>query len=88
MPQGYKDLISYQLSKIAFDLGWEFVPVYFVGSEFGRQRDQIYQDLRSHKHPASTFATPVAYVHASWYHDYGAREISSKARRNGVCPVN
>jgi len=46
---GYKYLLSYQLAKIAFDLGWEFVPVYFVGFEFGRQRDQIYQDLRSHK---------------------------------------
>jgi len=44
---GYKYLLSYQLAKIAFDLGWEFVPVYFVGFEFGRQRDQIYQDLKS-----------------------------------------
>ena len=49
MSFGYKYLLSYQLAKIAFDLGWEFVPVYFVGFEFGRQRDQIYQDLRSHK---------------------------------------
>lgn len=49
MPFGYKSLLSYQLSKIAFDLGWEFIPQYFIGSEFSRQRDQIYQDLRSHK---------------------------------------
>lgn len=49
MSFGYKYLLSYQLSKIAFDLGWEFIPQYFIGSEFSRQRDQIYQDLRSHK---------------------------------------
>lgn len=49
MSFGYKFLLSYQLSKIAFDLGWEFIPIYFIGFEFSRQRDQIYQDLRSHK---------------------------------------
>lgn len=49
MPAGYKQLFSYQLAKVAFDLGWEFVPSYFVGIEFHRQRDQILQALRSHK---------------------------------------
>lgn len=49
MPAGYTQLVSYQLAKVAFDLGWEFVPLYFVGFEFTRQRDQILQALRSHK---------------------------------------
>lgn len=46
---GYKNLISYQLSQIAFDLGWEFVPVYYRRIEDSRQRDQIKQALRSLK---------------------------------------
>ena len=46
---GYKQLISYKLSNIAFILGWEFVPVYYKKYEDSRQRDQIKQALRSHK---------------------------------------
>lgn len=46
---GYKSLISYKLSQIAFDLGWEFVPRYYVKYEDHRQRDQIKQALRSLK---------------------------------------
>lgn len=46
---GYKGLISYKLSQIAFDLGWEFVPRYYNKFEDSRQRDQIKQALRSHK---------------------------------------
>ena len=46
---GYKQLISYKLANIAFQLGWEFVPTYYIKYEDGRQRDQIKQALRSHK---------------------------------------
>lgn len=46
---GYKSLISYKLSQIAFDLGWDFVPRYYTKYEDSRQRDQIKQALRSHK---------------------------------------
>lgn len=50
MPEaGYKQLISYKLAKIAFDLGWDFVPQYYFHYEDRRQRDQIKQALRSHK---------------------------------------
>lgn len=46
---GYKQLISYKLAQIAFDLGWDFVPRYYPKIEDSRQRDQIKQALRSHK---------------------------------------
>lgn len=46
---GYKKLISYKLARIAFHLGWDFVPVYYSKFEDSRQRDQIKQALRSHK---------------------------------------
>lgn len=46
---GYKSLISYKLSQIAFDLGWDFVPIYYPKIEDSRQRDQIKQALRSYK---------------------------------------
>lgn len=46
---GYKSLISYKLSQTAFDLGWEFVPLYYSKYEDHRQRDQIKQALRSLK---------------------------------------
>lgn len=46
---GYKQLISYKLAQIAFDLGWDFVPRYYRKIEDSRQRDQIKQALRSHK---------------------------------------
>lgn len=46
---GYKQLISYKLALIAFELGWEFVPTYYKRFEDSRQRDQIKQALRSHK---------------------------------------
>ncbi|MBI3619986.1 hypothetical protein HY214_02470 [Candidatus Roizmanbacteria bacterium] len=46
---GYKKLISYKLSQIAFDLGWDFVPKYYSKIEDSRQRDQIKQALRSDK---------------------------------------
>ena len=46
---GYKSLISYKLAQIAFDLGWDFVPLYYRKIEDSRQRDQIKQALRSHK---------------------------------------
>lgn len=46
---GYKQLISYKLAQIAFDLGWDFVPKYYRRIEDSRQRDQIKQALRSHK---------------------------------------
>jgi len=46
---GYKSLISYKLARIAFDLGWDFVPKYYSKIEDSRQRDQIKQALRSHK---------------------------------------
>jgi four helix bundle suffix protein len=41
MAQGYKQLLTYKLAQVAFDLGWD--------SEDHRQRDQIKQALRSHK---------------------------------------
>ncbi len=46
---GYKKLLTYKLAQIAFDLGWDFVPQYYNRPEDRRQRDQIYQALRSHK---------------------------------------
>lgn len=46
---GYRQLISYKLAQIAFDLGWDFVPKYYHRIEDSRQRDQIKQALRSHK---------------------------------------
>lgn len=46
---GYKKLISYKLARVAFDLGWDFVPRYYKRIEDSRQRDQIKQALRSHK---------------------------------------
>ncbi len=46
---GYKSLISYKLARIAFDLGWDFVPRYYSKYEDHRQRDQIKQALRSYK---------------------------------------
>lgn len=46
---GYKQLISYKLALIAFQLGWDFVPKYYSKIEDSRQRDQIKQALRSHK---------------------------------------
>ena len=30
---GYKQLISYKLAQIAFDLGWDFVPKYYPKKE-------------------------------------------------------
>ena len=46
---GYTSLISYKLAQIAFDLGWEFTPLYYHKYEDHRQRDQIKQALRSLK---------------------------------------
>jgi four helix bundle suffix protein len=46
---GYKQLISYKLAQIAFDLGWNFVPLHYKKYEDHRQRDQIKQALRSLK---------------------------------------
>lgn len=46
---GYKSLISYKLSQIAFDLGWDLTPQYYSKYEDKRQRDQIKQALRSCK---------------------------------------
>ncbi|MBI2597135.1 hypothetical protein HYW41_03200 [Candidatus Daviesbacteria bacterium] len=46
---GYKQLLSYKLSEIAFLIGWEFVPLYYHKYEDHRQRDQIKQALRSNK---------------------------------------
>lgn len=46
---GYKNLLSYKLSNIAFQLGWEFVPTFYKNYEDGRQRDQVKQALRSLK---------------------------------------
>lgn len=46
---GYKSLISYKLSQIAFDLTWEFVPQYYYRFEDNRQRDQMKQAMRSTK---------------------------------------
>lgn len=46
---GYKKLITYKLSKIAFETGWDFIPKYYSKPEDSRQRDQIKQALRSHK---------------------------------------
>ncbi len=46
---GYKNLISYKLARIAFELGWDFIPKYYNRIEDSRQRDQIKQALRSHK---------------------------------------
>lgn len=45
----YKTLRSYQLAELAFDIGWEFVPLYYSQHEDARQRDQIKQALRSFK---------------------------------------
>lgn len=46
---GYKQLTSYKLALIAFELGWDFVPRYYAKIEDSRQRDQIKRALRSHK---------------------------------------
>ena len=46
---GYKSLLSYKLAQVAFDLGWDFTPIYYRKYEDGRQRDQIKQALRSYK---------------------------------------
>lgn len=46
---GYKSLVTYKLSQIAFDLGWDFIPQYYNLIEDHRQRDQIKQALRSLK---------------------------------------
>jgi len=46
---GYKQLISYKLALIAFDLIWEFVPQYYYRIEDSRQRDQMKQAMRSTK---------------------------------------
>jgi hypothetical protein len=45
----YKTLLSYKLSEIAFNFGWEFTPLYYYKIEDSRQRDQIKQALRSFK---------------------------------------
>jgi four helix bundle suffix protein len=47
--QDYKNLITYRLSKIAFILTWEFVPIYYYRIEDARQRDQMKQAARSDK---------------------------------------
>jgi four helix bundle suffix protein len=47
--EGYKTLISYQLTLIAFNLVWEFVPIHYYKIEDGRQRDQLKQAMRSFK---------------------------------------
>ncbi len=39
--EGYKSLLSYKLTLIAFGLTWEFVPEYYFKIEDGRQRDQL-----------------------------------------------
>ena len=46
---GYRQLLSYKLAQIAFDLGWDFVPKYYYKVVDSRQRDQIKQALRSYK---------------------------------------
>lgn len=46
---GYKKLLTYKLARIAFDLGWDFTPLYYNLLEDHRQRDQIHQSLRSLK---------------------------------------
>ena len=46
---GYKSLVSYQVVVVAFDLGWDFVPILYPRYEDARQRDQIKQALRSCK---------------------------------------
>lgn len=46
---GNQSLISYKLAQLAFDIGWEFVPLYYHKYEDNRQRDQIKQALRSLK---------------------------------------
>lgn len=46
---GYKQLLTYKLAQVAFDLGWDFVPKIYSRMEDHRQRDQIKQALRSHK---------------------------------------
>jgi four helix bundle suffix protein len=49
MEPGYKLLASYQVSRVAFELGWDFVPHLYPAYEDRRQRDQIKQALRSLK---------------------------------------
>lgn len=49
MEQGHKQLLTYKLAQVAFDLGWDFVPKIYFRMEDHRQRDQIKQALRSHK---------------------------------------
>lgn len=46
---GYKQLVSYRLAAMAFNLGWQIVPLYYKKYEDSRQRDQIKQALRSTK---------------------------------------
>jgi len=46
---GYKTLASYQVTKVAFELGWDFTPILYPKYEDSRQRDQIKQALRSYK---------------------------------------
>lgn len=46
---GYKNLLTYKLTKIIFNLTWEFVPDYYYRLEDGRQRDQMKQAARSYK---------------------------------------
>lgn len=47
--QGYKKLLSYKLSKIAFDLTWELAPILYPAYEDSRQRSQLKQAARSLK---------------------------------------
>lgn len=46
---GYKQLISYKLALIAFELGWDFVPAITEKLRIPVSADQIKQALRSHK---------------------------------------
>lgn len=46
---GYKALVSYQVTHVAFELGWDYIPVLYPRYEDARQRDQIKQALRSCK---------------------------------------
>lgn len=47
--QGYKNLLSYKLAKIAFDLTWELAPIIYPAPEDSRQRSQLKQAARSLK---------------------------------------
>lgn len=46
---GYKQLITYKLARIIFDLTWEFVPEYYSSYDDSRQRSQMKQCVRSMK---------------------------------------